>query len=346
MFVSESKASKMTGLARSTIERFREEIIYIDGVETNLLNPTRCSNIYYYDEIDMEKLWIIKMFKSLGKNREEIVKEMSNPNFNKREFLSNTVNELSELINIAKAYMETGLSYEVLSLVGLEETSCDQINDILSIVFKMMNELTNQLIESSYEEHFENNSFIEDLFENLIEYCLEEVSPYNIKVQKTINEFCISLFDNKYYSKQILKTIVYLFVRTFEEEKDSDLEDLIDYFEKSFNYFIDNFIPNKDIINLDEVTVSDKYEELAYQGKQAGSVEIQNEIEKIALYLYFSSFKNWKLTLDVLREISKLLDSDELINKYDNGNKKGILHFTSVAIKVFLNSKSKQLEFN
>ena len=33
-------------------------------------------------------------------------------------------------------------------------------------------------------------------------------------------------------------------VRTFEEEKNSDLEDLIDYFEKSFNYFIDNFIPN------------------------------------------------------------------------------------------------------
>lgn len=333
MKISEKKASELTGLPRSTIQRFRD----IPG-EIKILNPKKeektglfeTVTFYYYDEVEMEKLWLIKLFKSLGKTKTEIIKEMTNSNFDKKKFLENTIKELTELIKVAEGYLNTGIGYEVLDIMGCDEMSYKEVNLLNNISndFFIMNKEKIENLDYEFSEEFGNLIVkIYELFEKKVKYNSDEI-------QNAITQFKKIYFDDKYKSNGIL--LLFLHQYSLDESIEENDINVIQYFEKALKYNERKY-ESDNLMELDISQFDQKFYKLAYEQFKSNSKEIQEEIHNLALYYYYLYFKSWKFTFDFLSLMSEWYDKDEIKQKYDNGNEKGIYHFLSVAIKTYIN---------
>ena len=345
MKISEKKASELTKLPRSTIQRFRD----IPG-KIKILNPEKVEKdglfekvtYYYYDEVEMEKLWLIRLFKSLGKSKSEIIKQMTNPKFNKRKFLEETIDELLTLINVAKGYMNTGIGYETLSSFGIdEEASIDVINEYINIG-NIISQKADELIEmKEYEPSTEWEKLFDDLYDLFNDNAIHSDQIVQDRLEKFTNEY----FDNTYYSNNILQSIGVFFKKGIEmdEEFDEELLHLSDFIINAINYYNDNRIHKNEKIKLDISVSFNNFEKLAYSKYTTASSEILREVENIALNIYYTFYKNWEFTIDMLNVLSEWYDSEETRMKYDNGLEKGIFHFTSVAFKNYILKKKGKI---
>lgn len=333
MKISEKKASELTGLPRSTIQRFRD----IPG-DIKILNPKKeektglfeTVTFYYYDEAEMEKLWLIKLFKSLGKTKTEIIKEMTNPDFNKKEFLENTIKELTELIDVAKGYLNLGIGYVLLDIMGYDELSYEEVNLLNTMLqdFYIKNEKKFEDLDYEISEEFEN------LFNKIFEYFENNVKYNSESVQNEITKFKKIYFDGKYKSNEIFVSLLHQ-LSLDESMEESDIK-VIKYFEKVLTYNEKKY-ESDDLIKLSHSKITQNIYDLAYQQYKSNSKEIQAEIKKFALYIYYQNFKSWDFTFNYLSIFSDWCDSDETKKKYDNGKEKGFCHFLSVSIKTYIN---------
>ena len=345
MRISEKKASELIKLPRSTIQRFRDipgkkKILFPEKVEKDSFFEK--VTYYYYDEVEMEKLWLIKLFKSLGKSKSEIIKEMSNPNFNKKAFLEKTIDELTALIEVAKGYLNTGIGYETLNVFGLSEnTSYAEINELINISNVIDRNAEELMPNKEYDFSIEYEGLVEkmhDIFDNNVKYDSDEA-------YLLVKDFTNKYFDSKFYSKDILYALVLFVKKGLENVEDMDEEtlQLFDYILNSFNNFIEKNKDQDNLIILDINKTFEQFERLAYKKFTTHSVEIQKEVESIAVNLYYMYYKSWDFTLDLMGLISEWYDSEEARNKYDNGQERGMFHFISVAFKAFINKKRGEL---
>lgn len=349
MKISESKAAELTGLSRITIQRFRSEY-YKSKTNESILCPKKEGYFYFYDEKDMEILWIIKMLKSLGKSNDEIVNELSNPNWNKKAVLENTISELTKLVNIAKSYLDTGFGYEILDAICYENyPNYNEINQILNCISKVASyKMETVMDEISIEELSGGLELISDLFDNMCSFSFSDIDPSDDMVQCYLDEFRKNYFDNKFYSKSLMRLIGLMLKKGYEMdvETDPDFETTIDFLKKSIDVYTSNYFISQDLIDIDDLLDKNQFEILAYSKKSANSVEIQKEIENIAMYYYYMCFKDWNFTLELINRISDWFDKKEIRKKFDHGFEKGIFHFTSVALKYFSESKREKLNYS
>ena len=202
MKYSETKASQLTGLSRATIQRYRDSVGKENRKVIDPMYEQKDGLKYcYFNEIEMEKLWMIKIFQSLGKTREEIVGIMTDTKINMLKHLSIAIEELDKLLTIAKQYVNTGISHRVIKEVLYEnkDVSYEQLDDILKLISSEMCEE-----EKILERKIINNDRIERLFNTIIE-CYDNHIPFtDSKIQNSIRHIMRELCPCKYYSLEML----------------------------------------------------------------------------------------------------------------------------------------------
>ena len=338
MRISEKRASELTKLSRVTIQRFRD----IPG-GTKLLCPIIEEKdglygkvtYYYYDEVEMEKLWLIRLFKSLGKSKNEIIDEMTNGNFNKKIFLENTINELSTLIEVAKNYLNTDIGYEVLAINNsCDEFDFDDINEIVNSTSKILNEIiTSFMNDQKYHDTIDPNQTLIRFYDDIFTFIEENVLPQDKLVQGCIESFLLNYFDYQYYLESFLNLILYTIKKMSEEN--SKYVEMHYFLTKAFLKYEKTKYKNDNLIILD---IDNTWENMLKYAKD-NSDAIQDEVEKYVLSMYYLYMKSWPLTLDSLTELCKWLNNSE----YNSKSNQDILKIISDEIKLFIQTKKEEL---
>ena len=341
MKISEQKAAELTGLSRATIQRFRGLLSDSKGNKVKILNPKMSGNVCYYDEVEMEKLWLIKMMKSLGKSREEIIKSMLDPNFEKKEFLSSTIQELEKIIEVAKSYINTGIGYEVMNTFGIaEDTDFEEMNKLILFIDDFKEYLLSQGEEIEYEDMDDNNYFTLLYDESVEQIFNKDKDPIGKEIQDYLKKFFTSYFDNKYYVFEIAGYINLIFDPLIQDEELEIDREYGAYIQKSIQFFFENFdSTGYEVLKL--VDLLGNVEKMGYDKKTTNCAEVQSEIDKIYLSYYYL-YKSHIAAKDAMKNYIDFINSEGIIEKYDNGNKRGILWFIGRAIEI--NIKKREVE--
>lgn len=363
--IPEATACKLVGLKRSTVQRFssRNGSTYTKKI----LNPIEkkkdnCSYFYYNDD-EMEKLWLIKLLKSIGKSNSDIVKIMANSKFNIKIELSKAIEELERLINVTKVYIGYGIGYKFINDLSEEKLDISEINNKLFALsdvvlknsdFTILSTLKSEQIDMSdltkgiknlydlacrkEEDNKEFNKILDILFENY-----QLMSYEDNRIQNIINDMRKDLFGDEYYSPLIMQFILLTLEIMIKEEDNNTSEEtmefnkFLNYLTQAIGYYIDNPVGLDDIKYIDLEGTLNEIEKFAYNGYSTSSKEIQNLIQNLYCTMRLLYKDN---TLAILDIFGKSFSTEEMINKYDNGNKKGILWFVNRSIEIFIQNNS------
>ena len=345
MKISEQKAAELTGLSRATIQRFRGLLSDSKGNKVKILNPKMSGNICYYDEVEMEKLWLIKMMKSLGKSRDEIIKSMSDPNFEKKEFLNSTIEELEKMIEVAKSYINTGIGYEVMDTFGVvEDTNFSEMNKLILIMNDFKEYLLLQGEEIEYEDMDDNNYFTLLYDESVEQIFNKDKDPIGKEIQDYLKKFFTSYFDNKYYVIEIAGYISIIFDALIQDEELEIDREYGAYIQKAIQFFFENFdSTGYEVLKLADLL--EKVEKMGYDKKTTNCAEVQLEIDKVYLCYYYL-YKSHIAAKEFMKYFIDFINSEGVIEKYDNGNKRGILWFIGRSIEINMQKREVENEIN
>ena len=328
MKYSETKASQLTGLSRATIQRYRDSVGKENRKVIDPMYEQKDGLKYcYFNEIEMEKLWMIKIFQSLGKTREEIVGIMTDTKINMLKHLSIAIEELDKLLTIAKQYVNTGISHRVIKEVLYEnkDVSYEQLDDILKLISSEMCEE-----EKILERKIINNDRIERLFNTIIE-CYDNHIPFtDSKIQNSIRHIMRELCPCKYYSLEMLSGFLIAILGQIHIDDNNAkicryLYDAIEYYKnntKELNqeYCVDNVFNN----------VANYY----VNGHKSDSKIVFDEILKYAIYLN-SLYNNKEYVIYKLDMIGKHICSENIIKESEVENANVYYNYIYEAIKSF-----------
>jgi hypothetical protein len=258
-----------TGLTKSTIQRyFKDPPLKFRQAEVNKDNDKNTE--WTLTDDDMEVLWQIKIYQSLGLRRPDVIKILSKTPIERQKELDKAIKSLEQKIEEAKLYSTTRINYFD------KKIDSNEIQSIMKEVIKT--------VKSEYHK-------IEDL--NIYKYQFSEDDDINSdKYLLELKELSGTISPDDSKALTLIKKvddIVYKVnkekITRFDSIKEGILDLDIDNSSKEFmiqaltSYF-NNIVD--DSKNLSSITLN--IMDLAKKGEKTTSAKVKNEVQKIWNY--------------------------------------------------------------
>ena len=322
-----TEVSKLVGLSVRQIQECEKE-------ELNLMKKPKIKKRYehgsLYSDEDMEKLWLISIYKRAGYNNPQIASEINNPNYDKTDSLKKLIKKLQQkkaeidtLINKANAIINidvvTPSSVRNSSVFGNDVT----FDNALTIV-----EMVNICVNSKFapeisDEVLENiSTILNDALNKIMEY---KKNGFNCSCEEVKKQ--ISFIHKAFYDCfACLKLFVFfaelyvVFAPGSNFAKKLDLEFGLgsgNFFFEAFKCYFENNADNEFDRGILEV-----FQNIVSFGKEnykPDSVEIQNEVEKFVNVLKRIGVDDRELKM-VLGRVAFSLNEANRLNVYNKNS--------------------------
>lgn len=349
-----SEVAKLVGLLRQRIQEYEKAGIAFKPKVKNSHGD------WLYGEAEIERLWQIKFYLTLGLTVPKMKAIFADPNYNKHEAIEAQIIELEEqkkklesMIEVARAYNEMDiLPSDILIRKDnlLENLSFETITPFMSKVFNLFYTFTDQ-------DDLLNEEFTEVL---QADWPTEKAAYKWLAAVEEIGVFYATQEDYKASSVQDQVSIMIgvdaevipdsplkCWCRTrcmisceFEDDiKEAFGEEGLKYLEKAVDFYVQEQVNQWGTIdNFVKTPIGKTVETLQNYGLRhftTGSDEVQNEVGKIHQMISRVGMFSEKGQIKVLTVFSELLGSQEAKNAIDSGKEKGISWFISRAIQIY-----------
>ena len=338
---------KITGLSRRVIQEYENA-----GLAIKPINKNKYGHLLYGTE-ELERLWQLRFYKELGYDKAKIRSVMENSVYDRQKEMEKVVEslidkreKLDNLIAIAQVMQETGVCFNSLKSVAIEDDNLcfDDIFNILGTAFN----ISQPTADKDY--NFENKLTEEDidtittLFEQIMKLCEIGKALCSEEVQSIIesmHEVVAKIFSR---SILIFRWITLCLAPDSEVAADIDTdygEGKAAYFYNALQYYCSINADNK--IDKELINAIENIEKLGRKKYRTDSAEVQLEVKKIHHFFSKIDILSEKAKLDTLKNIGVLCGSKAYINAVDNGARRGISWFISRSIQIFCNNLEKNL---
>lgn len=309
-----------TGLTKSTIQRyFKDPPLKFRQAEVNKDNDKNTE--WTLTDDDMEVLWQIKIYQSLGLRRPDVIKILSKTPIERQKELDKAIKSLEQKIEEAKLYSTTRINYFD------KKIDSNEIQSIMKEVIKT--------VKSEYHK-------IEDL--NIYKYQFSEDDDINSdKYLLELKELSGTISPDDSKALTLIKKvddIVYKVnkekITRFDSIKEGILDLDIDNSSKEFmiqaltSYF-NNIVD--DSKNLSSITLN--IMDLAKKGEKTTSAKVKSEVQKIWNYYDDIGYNHVGISF-LLQVFIKFFQTEEIRKRLDGNNERGVAWFIARSIEIFL----------
>ena len=309
-----------TGLTKSTIQRYFQDPP-LNSRQPEVNKEKDRNTEWTLTDDDMEILWQIKIYQSLGLRRPDVIKILSKSPMERQKELDKAISSLEQKIEEAKVYSTTKLIGNVKAI------SSNEMTDVMAEIVKTVKSEYHRIEDLNiYKNQFTD---LDDI--NSDKYLLSIASLYG-KIDAIDNE-CQSLIKK-------VDDLVYNVCKEKVTRLDSIKEGIMDldipYENKEYLLEVTKIYFNgiKDDSNeLSKITLN--ILGFAKNGLKTTSYEVQNEVSKIWKYYDEIGYNHIGIAF-LLQVFIKFFSSDEIKRKLDDGNDKGFAWFMARSIEIYL----------
>ncbi len=309
-----------TGLTKSTIQRYFQDPP-LNSRQPEVNKEKDRNTEWTLTDDDMEILWQIKIYQSLGLRRPDVIKILSKSTMERQKELDKAISSLEQKIEEAKVYSTTKLIGNVKAI------SSNEMTDVMAEIVKTVKSEYHRIEDLNiYKNQFTD---LDDI--NSDKYLLSIASLYG-KIDAIDNE-CQSLIKK-------VDDLVYKVCKEKVTRLDSIKEGIMDldipYENKEYLLEVTRIYFNgiKDDSNeLSKITLN--ILGFAKNGLKTTSYEVQNEVSKIWKYYDEIGYNHIGISF-LLQVFIKFFSSDEIKRKLDDGNDKGFAWFMARSIEIYL----------
>lgn len=335
---------EIVGLTRRAIQEYEK---------AGLADKPTITNKYgylLYDTPAIERLWQLRFYKELGYNMTEIDKLDKNKMLNTESELERIILELTEkrekldnLINIARAMKETGVSFAAFKkTIAEEEIDSEDVFGVLGTSLNLFMDVKEEecnadaISEDDLDAMYDAIKRIEELEKKGKIFSSSEVQE---EVQNIHNIVA------KAFSKSIILFSSFVMYLDPENRLVEELEGLVEkesiaFLHKAIKYYCemnaDNETDRELCESLDNIGI------LAVKKYTTNSPEVQYEVKRI--HKFFEEMNLFKegAKLEAVKKIGQLYGSKAYKQMIDNGAKRGVSWFVSRAIEIYCNNLEQE----
>lgn len=330
----------IVGLKRRAIQEYEETGLAI--------KPTTKNKYGYllYDDSAIERLWQLRFYKELGYNMTAIKKIFDNKTYNEEVELERVVQELVEkrerldnLINIAQAMKETGISFNTFrNTISDEDVAAEDVFELMGTYLNLFISVEEKdcnfdiLSDEDMDSMFDITEGIMDLQEEGKAFNEDEVQQEVIRLHDII-------------AKGLSKSIILLESSLMYIEADSKMaEELAEIYDKEKVEYLRNALKyycKENENNKTDREVNEALENIATLGRRkytTNSPEVQAEVKKIHNFLNDVNLYKEAAKIGALRKMGTLFGSKAYKQMIDKGAKRGVAWFISRAIEIYCNN--------
>ena len=334
----------IVGLKRRAIQEYED---------AGLADKPTTKNKYgylLYDTPAIERLWQLRFYKELGYNMTEIKKIFDNKTYNAEDELERVVQELikkrehlDNLISIAKAMKETGISFTTLkNTISDADLAADDVFELMGTSLKSFMDvdekdcnidiLTDEDIDSMF-----------DIMDRIMD--LQKVGK-DFKEEETQNEILqLHGIIAKGLSKSIIlleSTLMYIGPESKWGEELVEIygKEKVEYLRKALQHYCKE---NAD--NDTDREISESLDNIATLGRKkytTNSPEVQAEVKKIHNFFNGVNLYKEEAKIGVLKKMGLLFGSRPYKQMLDKGAKRGVSWFISRAIEIYCNNLEQE----
>lgn len=332
------------GLTRRAIQEYEK---------TGLADKPTITNKYgylLYDTPAIERLWQLRFYKELGYNMTEIDKLDKNKTLNTDSELERVILKLIEkrekldnLINIARAMKETGVSFAAFKKTITEEDMDSE--DVFGVLGTSLS-LFLDVKEEEFNADVISEEDLDDIYD-AIERIEELMKRGKIFSSSEIQGEVESIHNivAKGFSKSII--LFRSFVMYLEPES-RVVEDLEGLFDKETIAFLQNAMKHYCEVHSDNETdrelceALDNISVLGMKKHTTNSSEVQHEVKRIHNFFKGMNLLKEDAKLEAVKKIGLLYGSKAYKQMIDNGAKRGVSWFISRAIEIYCNNVEQE----
>ena len=348
-----SEVAKLVGLLRQRIQEYEKAGIAFKPKVKNSHGD------WLYGEAEIERLWQIKFYLTLGLTVPKMKAIFADPNYNKHDAIADQIIKLEEQkkdlekkIEIARAYNEMdALPSDIWAGKGnlLEGLSYKTITPFMAKVGGLLMKYIKEAQEQDLPE--------EDV---LVDWPTEDIARKWIAAVEKVGESYVANIDYRTTGVQeqisimhsvdinmIPNSLVKCWFRTYymvsfeyeERIKEAFGEEGFQYVMNALDFYAQeqmNRLGN--VSDFESTPVGKTLENLQDYGLRhftAGSVVVQAEVRKLHQMISYIGIFSDETQIRALTDLSNLLGSPEAKNALDNGRERGVCWFISRAIQIY-----------
>lgn len=355
-----SEVAKLVGLLRQRIQEYEKAGIAFKPKVKNSHGD------WLYGEAEIERLWQIKFYLTLGLTVPKMKAIFADPNYNKHDAIATQITELEEqkkkleaMIEIARAYNEMDVLpsdlYRQYSSV-LEDIPYETIVPFIGKFYSLLSdEVDEEFWDSLYDDFTSGDDGekwmkaigeIAQLHQKGISYKEDSVQR-QVDVVHRIDAKAIpdSLMKQNWRCQAMIESVVDINDKSLKEFYG---EDGFEYLKKAIEYYYIKYYENHpdELYNLPFMKILLNIEQLGRKKYTTNSTEVQSEVEK--LHKLLDDFGTFSKTaqLELLNSLSSSIGCESSRKVFDGDKKRGIFWFISRAIEIYCNHQREAIEEN
>ena len=327
----------IVGLKRRAIQEYEDNGLAVKPKTKNKYG------YLLYDDSAIERLWQLRFYKELGYNIPRIQNIFDDNTFNAEDELERVIQELTSkrekldnMINIAQAMKETGISFNAFRNTIIDE-SIDS-----NAVFGILGTALNLFIDWK-EEDCDFDIFTEDDWSNIFD-AMDRIIDLQ-KLGKLVDSFEVQeevLNIHKIVEKGLSKSVILFKSFILFIDPDGEVpKGWEGIYDKDNIGFLKSAMEHYCVLNEDNETDREIIEAINNIGNlgikkyATNAPEVQSEVNRIHNFYKEVNVCKEEAKLEVVKKIGNLFGSKAYKQAIDNGAPKGVSWFISRAIEIY-----------
>lgn len=353
-----SEVAELVGLLRQRIQEYEKAGIALKPKVKDK------HGYWLYGEAEIERLWQIKFYLTLGLTVPKIKTIFADPNYNKHNAIADQIAKLEKqkkslesMIEIARAYNEMDVLPSDLYRQGGSVLESAPYEATVPLIGKFISLLSAEADDEFWDDLCDNFSSEQDeekwaeAVGAIISYYQKGISYKEDSVQRqagivynvTAKAIPDSFIKQLWRCQKILEDAV---DSNDKSIKEAFGEDCLEYINDAVQYYyIDFFAKNPDELhNLPAAKILCSIEQLGKNRFTTGSVEVQSEVESLHKLLADFGIFSKAAQLELLDSLSSSMGCESSRKVFDGGRERGIFWFISRAIQIYCDHQREMME--